>query len=144
MKKEKLEQIIREETAKLKLEEGWKDIAMAGGMALGSLLPGQDASAAIPKEPTTQVQNVADPLLIDDSKWDVFQLTNLFLDPSGGLSVTGEKELASLNQVDDSGNLTTKAELDRKTLFKNPEAAPLQMTTDNFIGSLMDPRPVRR
>lgn len=143
MSQEELEQIIREEAAKL-IDEGWKDVAMAGGMALGSLLPGQDASAATPKEPTTQVQVASDPLLIDDNKWDMFELTDLFLDSRGGLSTIGQKELLSLNQLDDSGKLTDKADLERKTLFKNPQAAPLQLSADDFIGSIMDPRPVKR
>ena len=126
------------------VEEGWKDIAMAGGMALGSLLPGQDAAAATPKEPTTQVRQATDPLLIDDSKWDTFQLADLFLNPRGGLSMTGQKELLSLNQLDDSGKLTDKANLERKTLFKNPQVAPLQLSADDLIGAIMDPRPVKR
>ena len=135
--KTKLNQIVREE-----LQEGWKDVAMAGGMALGSMLPGQDAVAAAPQVPTTQVQKASDPLLIDDSKWNMHLLVDLFLDPRGGLSITGQKELSSLNQLDSSGRLTDKADLERKNLFKNSQVAPLQLSADDLIGAIMDPRPV--
>ena len=143
MLQEELEQIIREEAAKL-IEEGWKDVAMAGGMALGSLLPGQDAAAATPKAPAAQTQRayVNEPLVIDD-KWDMFAMADLFIDPKGGLTDIGQKELASLNDdPNETGHLTDKAQMERKTLFKNWEAAPMQISVDDFIGAIMDPRHV--
>ena len=73
-----------------------------------------------------------------------FTPADLFLDPRGGLSTIGQKELLSLNQLDDSGKLTDKADLERKTLFKNPQAAPLELSADDLIGAIMDPRPVKR
>jgi hypothetical protein len=149
MLQKNLEQIIREETVKV-LEEGWKDVAMAGGMALGSLLPGQDAAAAYgtTKAPATQTERprpgVGDPLVID-SKWDMFVMADLFLDPKGGLTPLGQKELASMNDFGDTGDmgyLTQKAQMERKTLFKNWQVAQLQISVDDFIGAIMDPRRV--
>tara|TARA_R110000824_G_scaffold164168_1_gene340277 strand:- start:1693 stop:2151 length:459 start_codon:yes stop_codon:yes gene_type:complete len=143
MLQKNLDQIIREETVKV-LEEGWKDVAMAGGMALGSLLPGQDAAAATPRAPAAQTQHahVNEPLVLD-SKWDMFVMADLFLDPNGGLTDLGQKELASMNEdPTGTGHLTDKAQMERKTLFKNWEAAPTQISVDDFIGAIMDPRRV--
>ena len=117
-------------------------------MALGSLLPGQDAAAAPPQTPATQTDRprpgVGEPLVID-SKWDMFVMADLFLDPKGGLTPLGQKELASMNDFGDTGDmgyLTQKAQMERKTLFKNWQVAQLQISVDDFIGAIMDPRRV--
>lgn len=129
-----LEHYIKEEIEKIQLEEGWKDVAMAGAMGLGSILPGGEAAANIHTAPAAKVQQATAPLRAHADMRE--QALKLFLTLDGELNEIGQNELMALNQTNEDGTLTSKAQLERATLFANPEDAPEQLTATDLIDSL--------
>jgi len=87
-----LKRIIKEEVEKLQLEEGWKDIAMAGAMGLGSMMAGGDALAAPSQDgrPTTSIQRKS------DASFALMDIQSVAFNNA----LTGKADLSSLNKKD--------------------------------------------
>jgi hypothetical protein len=114
---------------------------LAGAALAGALATGAPDMAQAAQKPTA-------PLVVSGD-FDRFNLIDLFLnveksktgaDRVLGLSRIGQKELDSLNQTDESGKLTDRAELERATLFQNPKDAPLQLSADDLASAIMEPK----
>lgn len=111
---------------------------LAGAALVGALATGAPDMAQAAQKTTA-------PLVVSN-EFDRFNLVDLFLKVNPktntvtGLSNIGKRELATLNQTDESGKLTDKAELDRATLFQNPKDAPAQMSANDLISAIMEPQ----
>ena len=89
-----LKKIIKEEVEKIQLEEGWKDIAMAGAMGLGSMMGGGDALAAPAQDgrPTSSssIQRKS------DAHFELMNVQTVAFNNA----LTGKSDLSSLSEKD--------------------------------------------